>query len=218
MARKPPPENPESRWPPLIAVVAAGGLYAGLPPYLSVGPRWLLPAVAGALAVAALVAHRAGYHRSNIVLGHVLSAVLTGFLAWSVGLLVAALPGRKEAPVDLLRSAAGLWGTNVLVFGLWYWRLDAGGPHKREAKAGHETGAFLFPQMTLEGPAARESDGRPWSPRFIDYLFLAFNTSTAFSPTDVAALSRWAKVLMMTQALISLAVVVLLAGRAVNIL
>jgi hypothetical protein len=104
------------------------------------------------------------------------------------------------------------------VFALWYWRPDAGGPHKREVKAGHETGAFLFPQMTLEGPAAREADGRPWSPRFIDYLFLAFNTSTAFSPTDSPVLGRWAKVLMMTQSMISLAVVVLLAGRAVNIL
>jgi hypothetical protein len=201
-----------------VAVLAAGGLYAALPPYLSVGPWWLLLAVAGAFAAAAVLSYRRGYHATNVVLGHVQSAILTAFLLWSVVLLVSALPGHKEPPVALLRSAAALWGTNVLVFALWYWRLDAGGPHARDRRAGHETGAFLFPQMTLEGDAGCEADGRPWSPRFIDYLFLAFNTSTAFSPTDVPVLSRWAKVLVMIQSLISLAVLAILAARAVNIL
>jgi hypothetical protein len=117
----------------------------------------------------------------------------------------------------LLRSAAALWVTNVLVFALWYWRLDAGGPHQRDLRAGHPSGSFLFAQMTF-----REDDVPPewkgWSPTFIDYLFLAFNTSTAFSPTDVPVLSRWAKLLTMAQASISLTVVVILAARAVNIL
>jgi hypothetical protein len=212
------PVDPEARWPALIAVLAAGGLYAALPGYLSLGPRWLAPAIAVALAAPAMVAQRWGYHRTNVVLGHVISAALTALMLGSVVLLVTALPARKEAPKDLLRSAAALWATNVLVFALWYWRLDAGGPHQRELKAGHETGAFLFPQMTLEGPAGCEPGGRPWSPRFIDYFFLAFNTSTAFSPTDSPVLGRWAKVLMMTQATISLTIVVLLIGRGVNIL
>jgi hypothetical protein len=212
------PESPEPRWPALIAVLAAGGLYAALPAYLSLGPRWLAPAVAVALSVPATIAHRRGYRRSNIVLGHAISAALTVLVLGSAIRLVTALPGRKEAPEDLLRSAAALWGTNVLVFALWYWRLDAGGPHQRELKAGHETGAFLFPQMTLDGPAGCERDGNPWSPRFIDYVFLAFNTSTAFSPTDVPVLGRWAKVLMMTQAVISLTIIALLIGRGVNIL
>jgi hypothetical protein len=212
------PEDPEPRWPALAAVLAAGGLYAALPAYLSLGPRWLAPVVVVALAVPTVVAHRRGYHRLNVVLGHVISAVLTALMLGSVALLVTALPERKEAPKDLLRSAAALWATNVLVFALWYWRLDAGGPHQRELKAGHETGAFLFPQMTLEGPAGCEPDGRPWSPRFIDYVFLAFNTSTAFSPTDVPVLGRWAKVLMMVQAMISLTIIALLIGRGVNIL
>jgi hypothetical protein len=212
------PEDPEPRWQALVAVLAAGGLYAALPSYLAVGPRWLAPAVVLVLSVPAIVAQRRGYHRTNVVLGHAISAVLTALMLGSVLLLVTALPGRKEAPKDLLRSAAALWATNVLVFALWYWRLDAGGPHQRDLRNGHETGAFLFPQMTLDGDAGCEPDGRPWSPRFIDYLFLAFNTSTAFSPTDVPVLSRWAKALMMAQSIISLTVIAILAARAVNVL
>ncbi len=126
---------------------------------------------------------------------------------------------KHEDPIIMLRSAVALWVGNVFTFALWYWRLDAGGPNGRDRRFGHETGAFLFPQMTSddlshpEAPTARR--GRP---QFVDYLFLAFNTSTAFSPTDAPILSRWAKVLTMVQSSISLAVVVLLAARGVNIL
>lgn len=211
-------QQPESRWPSLIAVIAAGGIYAALPESLSIGPRWLLAATAGVLAIGTLIAHHRRYPRTNKVLGHLLSAVLTVFMLLSLGRLIAALPAHREAPVALLRSAIALWTTNVLVFALWYWRLDAGGPRARGLKAGHDAGAFLFPQMTLDKNIAVESDGTPWSPKFVDYLFLAFNTSTAFSPTDVPVLGRWAKVLVMTQSTISLAIVAILAARAVNIL
>ena len=136
----------------------------------------------------------------------------------SLGLLVAALPSHKESPLDLLRSASALWITNILVFASWYWRLDAGGPHARELRGVHTDGAFLFPQMTLNHQAKAEMQEESWSPGFVDYLFLAFNTSTAFSPTDSPVLSSWAKILMMIQALISFATVALLAARAVNIL
>ncbi|GAC1661480.1 MAG: hypothetical protein NVS9B4_13800 [Candidatus Acidiferrum sp.] len=113
----------------------------------------------------------------------------------------------------LLRSAGALWITNVLVFALWYWKLDAGGPLQREHPTDPLQSSFLFPQMlTHEG---RDSS---WKPQFLDYLFLAFNTSTAFSPTDTAVLSRGAKVGMMLQSLISLTIIALLAARAVNIL
>jgi hypothetical protein len=203
----------------MIAILAAGGIYAALPGSLAVGPRWLLPAVAVVLGLAGLATHRIGYHRTNINIGYIVSTVLTAFLLWSTFRLVRALPSHREQPVQLLRSALALWSTNVLVFALWYWRLDAGGPHAREARAeGHTAGAFLFPQMIIDGPASREPDGSPRSPEFIDYLVLAFNTSTAFSPTDVPVLSRWAKLLVMVQAIISLAVVSVLIGRAVNIL
>ncbi|HKV39455.1 MAG TPA: hypothetical protein VJX67_09595, partial [Blastocatellia bacterium] len=135
----------------------------------------------------------------------------------SLCLLIDALPAHKEAPVAMLLSAACLWTTNILVFALWYWRLDAGGPHQRDKRPGHTEGAFLFPQMTL-GEDTAETGEQPWSPNFVDYLFLAFNTSTAFSPTDAPVLARWAKVLMMLQSLLSLAIIALLAARAVNIL
>ena len=136
----------------------------------------------------------------------------------SLALLIQALSDHKVAPQELLRSAAALWVTNILIFASWYWRLDAGGPHQRARTSGHVDGAFLFPQMTMDPEAKRAAGEHDWEPNFVDYLFLAFNTSTALSPTDVPVLSRWAKGLMMIQAFISLLVMVLLAARAVNIL
>jgi hypothetical protein len=211
-----PLDPPEPRWPAVIAVLAVGGIYLALPSSLAVGPRWLEPAIVLVLIVPTVIAQRRGHHALNQILGHALAGVITLFMTWSLVLLVLAVPAHKEPPVTMLRSAAALWATNVLVFAYWYWRLDAGGPHGRDLRIGHPTGAFLFPQMTLEDKG--ESDGLAWSPRFIDYLFLAFNTSTAFSPTDSPVLSRWAKILTMLQSTISLTVVVVLAARAVNIL
>ena len=118
----------------------------------------------------------------------------------------------------LLLSSTSIWTANILVFALWYWRLDAGGPHGRESRLGHAAGAFLFPQMTML-PNAKAAAGQEMrSPNFLDYLFLALNTSTAFSLTDTPVLARWGKVLMMLQSIISLTVLALLAARAVNIL
>jgi hypothetical protein len=209
-------DPPEPRWPAVIAVLAVGGIYLALPASLAVGPRWLQPAVVLVLIVPTVITHRRGQHALNQLLGHALAAAITLFMVWSLVLLVLAVPAHKESPVTMLRSAAALWITNVIVFADWYWRLDAGGPRGRDLRLGHPNGAFLFPQMTLEDKATTK--GPAWSPEFIDYLFLAFNTSTAFSPTDSPVLSRWAKVLTMLQSLISLTVVIVLAARAVNIL
>ena len=214
--RNRPLDPPEPRWPAVIAVLAVGGIYLALPASLAVGPRWLEPVIILVLTVPTVITYRRGHHALNQLLGHALAGVITLFMVWSLVLLVLAVPARKEAPVNLLRSATALWITNVLVFAYWYWRLDAGGPHGRDLRIGHPTGAFLFPQMTLRDKG--EAEGPAWSPRFIDYLFLAFNTSTAFSPTDTPVLSRWAKVLTMLQSIISLTVVIVLAARAVNIL
>jgi hypothetical protein len=208
-------EPPEPRWPALIAVLAVGAANLALPNSISVGPRWLLLAIVGALLVPTIVSHRQGDHRANHALGQIVAAVVTVFVVWSLILLILALPAHKEAPVEMLKSAALLWVSNVLVFASWYWRLDAGGPNVRDVRGVHCSGAFLFPQMTI---APEEGAGPIWSPQFIDYLFLAFNTSTALSPTDTAVLSRWAKALCMSQAAISLTIIVILAARAVNIL
>jgi hypothetical protein len=210
--------DPEPRWSAYIAFVAVGGLRFALPESLSVGPDWLLLAVVCLLSIPIFVSRRRKHVRLNQVLGYVLSSVVTLDMIWSLWLLLAALPGHKQSPSDLLRSAAALWITNIIVFASWYWRLDAGGPHARELQGAHTDGAFLFPQMTLPPDTRREMGEAEWTPGFVDYLFLAFNTSTAFSPTDVPVLSRWAKMLMMTQSLISFSTVVLLAARAVNIL
>jgi uncharacterized membrane protein len=209
---------PEPRWPAVIAVTAAAGLSLALAPGLTIGSPWLFPAIVGVLLVPTVVSHRTGRHRLDRVLGFTVTSVVTLELIVSVIRLVSALPSRRETPMALLLSASAIWTANILVFALWYWRLDAGGPHGREARAGHVAGAFLFPQLSML-PAEREASGQQtWSPNFLDYLFLAFNTSTAFSPTDTPVLARWGKGLMMLQSIISLTVLTLLAARAVNIL
>jgi uncharacterized membrane protein len=209
---------PEPRWPALIAILAVGGLYLALPPALTLHPRWLFPGVVLALLIPTVVSHHTGRHGLNAFFGIAVVGVLTLGLIISVFLLIHALPARQESPEALLLSAASLWPTNILVFALWYWRFDAGGPYHRDTRAGHPDGAFLFPQMTLSPEALRDAEQQAWSPNFVDYLFLAFNTSTALSPTDTPVLARWAKVLMMLQSLLSLLIVVLLAARAVNLL
>lgn len=209
---------PEPRWPAVIAVLAVGGFHAALPPAIAVGPRWLVLTLSLLLLVPAMIAHWRGLHNLNHALAIALLGVLTVALVWSLCLLVAALPAHKQTSGELLRSAAALWTTNVLVFASWYWRLDAGGPHARDARPGHAHGAFLFPQMTLPDEDLAACGAVNWSPQFVDYLFLAFNSSTALSPTDAPVLSRWAKVLMMVQSSISLAIIALLAARAVNVL
>jgi uncharacterized membrane protein len=210
--------DPEPRWPAVIATVSVGGLSMGLPDELTVGPNWLLPSIVMVLLIPTIVFHHAGKHRLNAIFGFTVDGILTLGLIMSVSLLISALPAHKESPEQLLISAASLWITNILIFALWYWRLDAGGPHQRDKRAGHAEGAFLFPQMTMSEEALKESGQEDWSPNFVDYLFLAFNTSTAFSPTDVPVLERWAKILMMLQSLLSLLIIALLAARAVNIL
>ena len=215
------PETPnhlEPRWPAMIALVAVGGLRLALPRELSVGPDWLLLALIGILILLYLGARWLKNDKLSIALGYAQVALVTADMALSLYLLLAALPGHKETPIAMLRSAAALWVTNIIVFASWYWRLDAGGPHARELRGVHTDGAFLFPQMTLNREARIEMGEEFWNPGFVDYLFLAFNTSTAFSPTDSPVLTRWAKILMMLQSLISFTTVALLAARAVNIL
>ena len=216
-----PGDDPEPRWPVIVAVLCAGALHYALPDAIAVGPRWLLFSILAVLLVPTVLFHRAGNHRLNMILGHAIAGVITAFMIWSIALLLRSVTHKdahSPSAQDLLQSAAFLWITNVLVFGLWYWRLDAGGPHVRDQKAGHASGSFLFPQMTLPQDVENATGAEDWAPHFIDYLFLAFNTSTALSPTDAPILSRWAKMLMMMQALISLTVIVLIAARAVNIL
>ena len=209
----------EPLWPPFVAMLAVGGLYAALPPALLAGaPPWLLVVIVAGLLTPIVISHRSGNHYLGQVLGYVLNSIVTAAMILSLGLLLSQVEKHTVTPPQLLRSAGALWVSNFLIFASWYWRLDGGGPHQRARTPGHTDGAFLFPQMTMPPEAKIAAGEHNWEPNFVDYLFLAFNTSTAFSPTDVPVLSRWAKILMMIQAMISLLVIALLAGRAVNIL
>ncbi len=196
--------------------MAVAVLNWALPDFLVIGNRWLLGVIVFVLTVPTVWSHHSGRHNLNAILGFIVNSLETVTLVVSLGLLIDKLPSGKEKPIELLRAASCLWFSNVLVFALWYWRLDAGGPHQRDKRGRHESGEFLFPQMVI--PEDDPNFDVDWQPMFVDYLFLAFNTSTALSPTDVPILSRRAKMLMMGQSVISLTVTVILAARAVNVL
>jgi hypothetical protein len=208
--------DPEPRWLAVLTIIAVGGLFLWLPERLTFGPNWLLLATVTVLLIPTIITHRIGMARVNYIIGMIISILMTSAVVWSLALLIRGLPAKKESPGELLRAAAALWLCNIFVFATWYWRLDAGGPHARDVLKYHTDGAFLFPQMVL--PKGFKSVKQGWRPGFVDYLFLAFNTSTAFSPTDVPVLSRWAKGLMMVQSSISLGTLAILAARAINIL
>jgi len=213
-----PTNNHKLRWEPVLAFIATGGIAYALPDWLSIGPRWLLLTTVLLLLVPTIVTHKTGHHSINHLFGIISNAVITAFLCCSLGLLVTSLPTRKEAPSTLLISASLLWCANILTFALWYWRLDGGGPAVRHKRIPYASKGFLFPQLQIESEERKAMGAEDWSPGFIDYLFIAFNTSTAFSPTDTLVLTRWAKLLTMAQALISLLVLVLLVARGINVL
>ena len=211
----------QTRWPAWLALVITGLLYEALPKYLYVGPHGLMLVLVVLLIIPMIVV----YQREDSHIYHILSVavniLITSYLIASVSrIVIAILEGNIQA-VHLLSSAITLWVTNVFVFALWYWNLDAGGPTQRELSDKIKHSAFLFPQLQIlisEDPAHLISSIKRWKPQFIDYLFLAFNTSTAFSPTDTPVLSRWAKLMSMIQAIVSLTIVVMLAARAINLL
>ena len=117
-----------------------------LPAFLTVGPRWLFPATVIVLLVPTVISHRTGKHNRNKFFGFTVTGVVTAGMIASVALLIGALPSHKETPTDLLQSAASLWFTNILVFALWYWRLDAGGPHRRDSDQAIPKEHFSFPR------------------------------------------------------------------------
>jgi hypothetical protein len=212
-------DKPEPRGQAVLAFLAICAIYLALPRNLVVGPIWLLPTLIVVLLVPTVVSHRVGRHSLNRTLGFVISGITTLALIGSVVLLVRALPAhRQPPPSQLLRSGGLLWLTNVIVFALWYWRLDGGGPTLRQKQKKFGSTSFLFPQMQIPHDERGQFECVRWRPRFIDYLFVAFTQSSTFGPTDAPLLARWAKVLAMVQILISLTIVVLLISQAVGVL
>lgn len=201
------------RWAALVGILAIGILYLALPEYLTFGPSWLLLILEVVLLIPLLFVWRTRRpisHKTLRLFTLAILGVVTVGLAASISLLVSIVLAGSIKAGFLLRSAALLWVTNILVFALWYWEVDGGGPHKRQ-HMGHQAADFMFPQ---------QADGNKsgWVPEFVDYLFVAFTGATALSPADTFPLTRPAKLLMMVEAMISLTVIVLLAARAVNIL
>src|SRR5213075_703003 len=202
-------DKPEPRGQAVLAFLAISAIYLALPRDLVVGPIWLLPTLIVVLLVPTVVSHRVGKQSLNRTLGFVINGITTLALIGSVVLLVRALPGHRESPVRLLRSGGLLWLTNVIVFALWYWRLDGGGPSLRHNQKKFGSTSFLFPQMQITHDERPEFACARWHPHFVDYLFVAFTQSSTFGPTDAPLLARWAKVLAMIQISISLTIVVL---------
>lgn len=207
----------EPRLPVVIAVLAAIGLQYAVPHNLAFRPWWLLPMIEALLLVLLLFFRQTSISRESRilrVLGLGLVVAASVATAWSVGRLVHELIGGHGGDVagPLLRNGGGIWLTNVIVFALWYWEMDRGGPAAR-ASGTADYSDFLFAQMTVPELAVKD-----WEPAFVDYLYLSFTNATAFSPTDTLPLSRWAKVTMMFQSAVSLITVALVVARAVNIL
>jgi hypothetical protein len=202
-----------------LAVLAAGGLRAVLPPELRSGDaRWAFVVVVFALLAILIIGDPGRIDRDSRWL-RALTGTLIGLIsvvnASAAVRLVAGIIDGARFSTDaniLLASGGAIWLTNVLAFGLWYWDLDRGGAAARARGAGHQP-AFVFPEMTHA-----QYVGADWYPKFMDYLHLSFTTATAFSPTDVSAIRSWAKLMMMSEAAISLVVAVLVVSRAVNIL
>lgn len=207
----------EQRWAVGISILIALAIQWALPSGLTFRPHWLLPLLEivlliGLVAVNPIrIERRSKSLRSTSLLLAALVSLANGWSAVAlVRGLVAGSEGQDAGP--LLMTGAGIWITNVIAFALWYWEWDRGGPAARAA--GHsEFPDFLFPQM--QDPHLAPSD---WEPGFLDYLYMAFTNATAFSPTDVMPLSRWAKILMLTQSAVSLLTMVLVISRAVGIL
>jgi hypothetical protein len=205
----------EHRWPAALAVLAAIVLQLVLPADLALRPKWLLPAIEAILFLVLLLASPTRINRESKVLralGLLLVLVVGGANAISAVFLgYRIVTGESDAPVLLLNGAA-VWLTNVIVFALWYWEADRGGPAAR-ANGRRPYPDFLFAEMTV--PQLVPTD---WEPTFVDYFFLSFTNATAFSPTDTIPLTSWAKLTMTAQATVSLVTVALVVSRAVNIL
>jgi len=212
----PSPGPREPRWPASLAVFAALALYMALPGALTLGPGWLIPVLEGALVIPLTVTapYRHGEEARLIrVASLLLIALVTLATVVSLALLVhTVLSGESVSGRTLIFSGIQIWLTLILVFALWYWEVDRGGPAIR-GHVDQRTPDFLFPQM-----ATHELGQVDWKPSFVDYLYLSFTNATAFSPTDTMPLTPRAKLLMLIEALASITTVVMVAGRAVNIL
>jgi len=211
----------EYRWPVSLAIIAAVVMQGLLPSEVQLVHAWILPSIALVLLISINIADPARIDNESPTLRigtGVLIAWITGANILSVIRLLSRLingtfeHGNPHAARTLLLTGGAIWLTNVICFSLWYWHFDRGGPIDRAfGRAEHPD--FFFPQMDNEKLA-----GPNWETGFVDYLFLSWTNATAFSPTDVLPLTRWAKMTMLVQSAISLMTIGLVIARAVNVL
>jgi hypothetical protein len=208
----------EPRWQVAACTAVAIGLQVAVPGRLAVlRPVWILPVLQGILLVTLFMANPDRIDRESRVLrmlGLSLAALISFANAWSVVRLAVGLVDGTEGENAgrLLITGGAIWLTNIVVFGLWYWEFDRGGPVSRAL------GARPYPDFQFVQMSSPELAPPDWEPAFADYLYLAFTNASAFSPTDVMPLSRWAKLAMTLQSVVSLVTVGLIVARAVNIL
>jgi len=207
----------EHRWPAAVAITVMIALQFKVPTRFSLLGWWVLPVVEAVILVAIVIANPmriSGFSRALRRLGLTLIALASFANGWAASYLVVGLVRGTEGrdAESLLLVGGNIWLTNILIFSLWYWELDRGGPGAR-AQAMEPLPDFVFPQMTSPDLAHRD-----WEPAFGDYLYLAITNATAFSPTDTLPFSRWSKLTMGVQSLVSLSVGALIIARAVNIL
>jgi hypothetical protein len=192
------------RWPGFTTLLVIGVVYAILRDDLRLTPAYLLLVVMVVLAMVSTYAHMRGHYRLAHLLGLVMVSLATVAVGTSVLLLVTLLP-IEQTPLTVLGDAGLIWVANVATFAVWYWAIDEGGPGIRSGHA-HKGEDLQFPQ---------DQDGSSgWSPDFTDYLFLAFNQSTAFGPTDTSIISKRAKILSMFQAVFALIIIAVVVARA----
>jgi hypothetical protein len=208
----------EHRWPVLLTIVVEVFLLGVLPGRVKTLPVWGMPVVLVVtivpMAALAVSANKSRWLRIENVVMLLFLLFSTGVLLDSLIFLLAAMlrPRTGISGIELLESSIAVWTGNVLICSLVYWRVDRGGPESR-CNGLSTKPDWLFPQES-----AVEDVSPSWRPTYIDYLFLAFCTSTAFSPTDVLPLTSRAKMMMMVESTISLVTIIAIAARAINIL
>ena len=207
----------EPRWPASLAILVMIALQLRLPDTFTPTGRYLLPILELVILVGLVAVNPRRINRRTTLtrmLGLVLIGLASLVNAWSVVRLVDLLltGGRAIPASELLTVGANVWLTNVIIFALWCWELDRGGPGAR-ATGTDPNPDFLFPQM-----AETAIDFHHWEPEFVDYAYVSFTNAAAFSPTDTMPLSRWAKLAMMLQSAVSLVTAILVVARAVNVL
>jgi hypothetical protein len=212
-----PPGRGEHRWPMALAALTAGVLHMLLPVDFQVGYTWAYPILMGTFLVLLISGDPGLIDRERrwlrITTGGMIALIAVGNLFSAIRLVDGIVNSDcySQKSIQLLQIGGIVWMTNVIAFALWYWDVDGGGSVKRAIHGAWHDPAFVFPEMNMP-----ERVGTEWYPHFADYLAFAFATATAFSPTDVSAIKRWAKMLMVLQSIASLVLATLVLAKAIN--